>query len=73
MQQIKLTQADLWKYTDCEFSSDVAGHKVRVILKSTDCKHAIVSNYYHRSNTYKISMKSFLKTFTLVEDTIRNV
>ena len=73
MSQIKLTQADLWKYTDCEFSSMVGNHKVRVILKSTDCKHAIVANYYHRINSYKISMKSFLKTFTLVEDTISNV
>lgn len=70
--QKKLNKSDLWRYADCEFQSEVAGHKVRVILKSTDSKHAIVSNYYHRSNTYKLAMKSFLATFTLVEETKSN-
>lgn len=73
MQQIKPTKADLWKYVNCEFASQVGGHRVRVILKSADSKHAHVSNYYHRSHTYKIEIKSFLKTFTLVEDTTSNV
>lgn len=73
MQPIKLTKADLWKYAECEFHSQVNQHKVRVILKSVDTKHAIVSNYYHRSNTYKIAIKSFLDTFILVEDTKNNV
>lgn len=73
MQQIKLTKADLWKFADCEFESQVGGHRVRVILKSANSKHAIVSNYYHRINTYKISIKSFLDSFTLVEETKSNV
>lgn len=73
MQQIKPTKADLWKYADCEFQTQVGGHRVRVILKSVDAKHAIVSNYYHRSNTYKIALKSFLNSFTLVQDTNSNV
>lgn len=66
--KIKLNKADLWRYENCEFHSEVAGHRVRVVLKSTTTKHAIVSNYYHRSNTYKIEIKSFLAAFKLVEE-----
>lgn len=73
MQQIKLNKADLWKYADCEFSSYVGEHRVRVILKSAGAKHVVVCNYYHCSNSYKIPTKSFLNTFTLVQDNTSNV
>lgn len=73
MAQLNPTKAELWKYDNCEFESQVGGHRVRVILKSADSKHAHVSNYYHRTHTYKIDIKSFLKTFTLVQETTRNV
>ncbi len=73
MQSIKPSKTDLWKYENCEFNSQVGDHRIRVILKSVDSKHAHVSNYYHRSHTYKIEIKSFLKSFTLVQETENNV
>lgn len=63
---MKVPQADLWKYDGCEFVATVAGHKVRVILKGVDSKNAHVANYFHRSNTYKMKLSSFLKEFELV-------
>lgn len=66
--QRKLDKSNLWLYENCEFQSEVAEQKFRVILKSCNNKHAIVSNYYHRSNTYKIELKSFLANFKLIEE-----
>lgn len=63
---MKVLQADLWKYSDCEFVATVAGQKMRVILKSTDCKNAHISNYYHRAHVFKMKLSSFLNQFELV-------
>lgn len=63
---MKVPQSDLWKYEGCEFNSDVAGQKMRIILKSVDSRHAYVTNYYHRNHTFKIKMRSFLKDFEMV-------
>lgn len=63
---MKVARSDLWKYTDCEFVADVAGQKMRVILKSIDSRNAHIANYYHRANVFKMKLSTFLTQFTLV-------